>query len=192
MLTSKNEVLGEVEIKRGIFQGDTLSPLLFVIVLIPLSMILREMQCGYQLTKDGKTINHLLFMDDLKLYGKTERELNSLVNTVHGFSEDIGMKFGMDKCNVMMMTRGKMKDSNGVKLPDGETMKQIEKEGYKYLGFVQDDQVRHKEMKVEAEYIRQRMGCRGWNARLDVGRSKEDGHKNKENPNDEWRTTSAS
>ena len=52
--------------------------------------------------KSGRRINHLLFMDDLKLYRKTERELNSLViNVVHVFLEDIGMKFGMEKCNVM-------------------------------------------------------------------------------------------
>ena len=156
ILTSNNEILGEVEIKRGIFQGDTLSPLLFVMVLIPLSMVLNDMSCGYEMRKGAKKINHLLFMDDLKLYGKTERELNSLVNTVHIFSEDIGMKFGMDKCNIMIMDRGKMKESCGITLPDGENMKQIEKAGYKYLGIIQDDQIRHKEMKekVEAEYLR--------------------------------------
>ena len=39
MLCSGNSELGEVEIKRGIFQGDSLSPLVFVLALIPLSLI---------------------------------------------------------------------------------------------------------------------------------------------------------
>ena len=42
MLCSGNSELGEVEIKSGIFQGDSLSPLVFVLALIPLSLILRK------------------------------------------------------------------------------------------------------------------------------------------------------
>ena len=42
MLCSGNSELGEVEIKRGIFQGHSLSPLVFVLALIPLSLILRK------------------------------------------------------------------------------------------------------------------------------------------------------
>ena len=42
MLCSGNSELGEVEIKRGIFQGDSLFPLVFVLALIPLSLILRK------------------------------------------------------------------------------------------------------------------------------------------------------
>ena len=38
MLFSGNSESGEVEIKRGIFQGDSLSPLVFVLALIPLSL----------------------------------------------------------------------------------------------------------------------------------------------------------
>ena len=34
-LTASNQRLGNVKIRRGIFQGDTLSPLLFVFVMIP-------------------------------------------------------------------------------------------------------------------------------------------------------------
>ena len=39
-LTSGGVSLGEVKVKRGIFQDDSLSPLLFVISLIPISFIL--------------------------------------------------------------------------------------------------------------------------------------------------------
>ena len=37
-----NSELGEIDIKQGIFQGDPLSPLVFVLALIPLSLILRK------------------------------------------------------------------------------------------------------------------------------------------------------
>jgi len=73
VLTSSGEELGEVGIRRGIFQGDTLSPLLFVVAMIPLSYLLNKETMGYKFGKEGKKINHLLFMDDLKLYGGNRR-----------------------------------------------------------------------------------------------------------------------
>ena len=47
MLCSGNSELGEVEIKHGNFQGDSLSPLVFVLALIPLSLILRKVKATY-------------------------------------------------------------------------------------------------------------------------------------------------
>ena len=40
-LTSNGVSLGNVEIRRGIFQVDSLSPLLFVLCVVPLLLILR-------------------------------------------------------------------------------------------------------------------------------------------------------
>ena len=74
-LTSCGEILGTVNIRRGIFQGDSLSPLLFVNCMIPLTEILRKVKMGY--TLDGIKINHLFFMDDLKLFGKNEMKLTA-------------------------------------------------------------------------------------------------------------------
>ena len=48
MLCAGSSELGEVEIKQGIFQGDSLSPLVFVLVLIPLSLILRKAKAPYE------------------------------------------------------------------------------------------------------------------------------------------------
>ena len=51
MLCSGNSELGEVEIKRGIFQGVSLSPLVFDLVLILLSLILRKAKTAYEFSE---------------------------------------------------------------------------------------------------------------------------------------------
>ena len=106
LLTSNQEALGTVDIKIRIFQGDSLSPILSVIIMIPLSLILRVTRAGCQLKKEGCKINHLLRMDDLKLYGKNSRQIESLLQIVWTYSEDIGMMFGIDKCAVLGLKTG--------------------------------------------------------------------------------------
>ena len=44
-------------------------------------------------------------MDDLKLYSQSEKGLNSLLETVHVFSEDIGMEFSIEKCATLRKER---------------------------------------------------------------------------------------
>ena len=51
MLCAGNSELGEVEIKRGIFQGVSLSPLVFDLVLILLSLILRKAKTAYEFSE---------------------------------------------------------------------------------------------------------------------------------------------
>ena len=86
-------------------------------------------------------------MDDLKLYAKSEDQTNTLVKTVHVFSTDISKEFAIKKCGVLTMKRGKIVKSEGIKLPDGEVMKQVGQEGYTYLGIIQLDEIKETEMK---------------------------------------------
>ena len=59
-----------LQIKCGIFIGNSLSPLLFCISLIPLSIQLNSAGYGYQIM--GKSINRLFYMDDLKLFARND------------------------------------------------------------------------------------------------------------------------
>ena len=95
---------------RGIFQGDSFSPLLFIMSLFPLTMILRRCSNGYRLGSKNAIVNHLLYLDDLKLYGRNRQEIESLVDTVRIFSDDICMEFGFDKCASMSIHRGKIQE----------------------------------------------------------------------------------
>ena len=104
---ANRKLLGLVSIRRGIFQGDSFSPLLFVIALPPLTHILRETEMGYQLEKDEAKVNYLVFMDDLKLYGKNDKEINSLIKTVRQCREDTKIEFGILKCVAVSLQRRK-------------------------------------------------------------------------------------
>ena len=88
-------------------------------------MVLRQTKTSYKLKNRGKKINHLLFMDDLKLFAKNEDQIDNLVNAVRVCSEDIKMEFGLPKCGVLIMKRGKVVKSEGISMPDGKMMKNI-------------------------------------------------------------------
>ena len=108
-------------IKNGIFQGDAPSPLLFIIALIPLTHILKTANPGYEF-RTGETINHLLFLDDLKLYSKSERALDPNIQTVKIFIKDIRMQFAIGKCVMLVMKNGKILNSNGIQFTNDKVI----------------------------------------------------------------------
>ena len=72
----ENELIETEDIKiRGIFQGDSLLPLLFYICLIPVTEQLNRLNTGYKGHITKTKISHLLYMDDMKLIAKSEEEL---------------------------------------------------------------------------------------------------------------------
>ena len=46
-------------------------------------------------------------MDDLKVCGKDKAEIESLISTVQLISQDIGIEYGIKKCGVVVLKRGK-------------------------------------------------------------------------------------
>ena len=90
-----------------------------------LSLLLRKVKASYEWGRKEFKLNHLLFMDDLKLFGKSEDQIDSLVQTVFIFSEDIGMEFGLKKCGVVILKKGKLVKFDEIHLPNQEIMKEV-------------------------------------------------------------------
>ena len=78
--------------------------------MMPLNHILRKCTAGYKLNRLQEKINHLMYMDDIKLSAKNEKELETLIHAVRIYSQDIGIEFGIGKCAMLVMKSGKRHD----------------------------------------------------------------------------------
>ena len=169
-LYHKKERLCNIAIKRGIFQGDALSPIMFIMTLFPLSHVTLNNQMGYLMKTDNINsdpnmavnkvrINHLLYMDDIKLYAQSEEQLHRLVDAVKGYSDTMKMRFGLDKCKIVNVSHGKLStSSDAYEMDKGEKIEALvrESDSYKYLGILQLNDMKNEEMKtkVEQEYTK--------------------------------------
>ena len=156
-LTAGGRSIAETKIQRGIFQRDARSPLLFIIVMMPLNYILRKCTAGYKLSRSQDKINHLMCMDDIKLFTKNEKELETLIHAVRIYSQDTGMEFGIKKCAMLVMKSGKRHMTDGMELPNHDRIRTLEEnETYKYLRILEADTMKQVQMKdmIRKEYLR--------------------------------------
>ena len=150
-------VIKDVVFSRGIYQGDALSPLLFVLALNPISCIINSSHRGYEF--EGIKLTHLFYMDDLKLYARNKDELAKMIQSVSGFSLDICMEFGLSKCKIVNILEGKYAKMGRIHDERSGDIEELEtEECYRYLGVDELDDVKHKEMKEEvAKEVKRRV-----------------------------------
>ena len=67
-------------------------------------------------------------MDDLKLMGKTEEELQKQMQVVRirNYSDDIDMEFGLDNCAKTVLKRGKLVHSQNLILDFNREIQELE------------------------------------------------------------------
>ena len=83
-----------IKFRRGLFQGDALSPLLFYLCLAPLSKAINEETDGYLNQYLPGVVTHMAYMDDVKLYGTNKKAVCRAVNTVERVAEETEMRLG--------------------------------------------------------------------------------------------------
>ena len=73
------------------------------------------------------------------------------------FSEDIGMRFGIEKCAMLVIEKGKIVKSVGIELANGKVIKSLQEgESYKYSEISEAGKFLEEKMKLNVlkEYIR--------------------------------------
>ena len=98
-----------------------------------------------------------MYMDDIKLFTKNERELETLIHEVRIYSRDIGMEFGIEKCAMLVMKNGKWHMTDGMELQNHDRIRTLEEnETYKYLSILEADTIKQVQMKdmIRKEYLR--------------------------------------
>ena len=151
--TAEGRSFPEAKIQGCIFQGDAL----FINAMMPLNHRLRKYTARYKLNKSQEKINHLMYVDDIKMFAKNKKELETLIHAVRIFSQDIGMEFCVEKCAMLVMKSVKRHLTDGMELPDQDKIRTLgEKETYKHLGILEDDTINQVEMKekIKNDYIR--------------------------------------
>ena len=120
---------------KGIFQGDSLSVLLFILSVNPLSFLLHNLQ-GYACGKyKNYNVTHKFSVDDLKLYASSVNTAKKQLDLVTQFSEDTGMTFGDDKCTYQQIQNEKLlKCTNNLEINQLSVKPMKEGDTYKYLG----------------------------------------------------------
>ena len=144
----------------GLLQGDCLSLLLFILCINPLSHLLNNECEGYLVGPSGTRntkITNLLFVDDLKTYSTSKSSAMKQLEIITGFTNDIGMQFGEDKCAYVNIEKGMRKQlCNPIKLNGLKLNELKEEDSYKYLGMDEDIgyQGELTKDKVKKEYYR--------------------------------------
>lgn len=156
--TGDTIITDEIQINTGIFQGDALSALWFCLCLNPLSNTLNRTTYGYKIRCKNTTlhtINHLLYMDDIKIYASNNNEMKELTKIVETITTDTKMEFGINKCKIVNIEKGKLGHTNTCETLNEEVVSNMEpEEVYKYLGYDQNTSINHKQIKdqLKAKY----------------------------------------
>ena len=117
--------------KKGIFQGDPLSPLIFILCFNPLIQELENnLDHGYDL--NGKKFITAPFADDFCLISNNRKTHQRLIKRISELSKSMGLKLKPSKCRSLSIVSGK---ATSIEYSlDESNIPTLEKEPHKFLG----------------------------------------------------------
>ena len=80
-------------------------------------------------------ITHLLFVDDLKTFQKSEQKLEVVSNKIKSMMHDMGLELNLEKCASVHLKRGKYAASENLPIDKDSTIKALQQaDTYRFLG----------------------------------------------------------
>jgi len=155
MISGKPEQTFELQLRRGVFQGDSLSPLLFCLAIAPISYAL-ERTAGIKCNGLIRPLTHLFFVDDLKIYAAGEGSLKRAMEVMDKSSRATGMALGLQKCGVAHMRKGRLESHGEEEIKGTGVIPEVtENTMYRYLGVDQVFRANHKttRAKITKKYL---------------------------------------
>jgi hypothetical protein len=87
-------------------------------------------------------------MDDLKLLGRSENDLQNEIKIVQIISKDINMNFGLEKCARICLKRGRVQSKMHIGSTSENNIKELAvRKAYKCLGIKESFYIQHKNEK---------------------------------------------
>ncbi|MEG2848334.1 MAG: reverse transcriptase family protein [Bacilli bacterium] len=139
MINFNKEEIGTIKIKKGILQGDSLSPTLFTLVMEPLSRHLNKLKEKILVSEkySNMEVNHLFFMDDIKLIANNKEELDIIWKQTINYLDSIKLEVNKEKT------------THSVEITESPCSILKQDELYKYLGVYENIKGEYSEINKE-------------------------------------------
>ncbi|CAG5075525.1 Similar to Retrovirus-related Pol polyprotein from type-1 retrotransposable element R2 (Fragment) (Nasonia vitripennis) [Cotesia congregata] len=105
-----------IYVKRGVYQGDTISPILFILITAFLIYLVREDKKVNKIFRGKQQVS--AFMDDYKVHAPSEEGIKCIADVITDGGAEIGLSLNIRKCGVF--TRVYLEDEEV--LDEGEEM----------------------------------------------------------------------
>lgn len=127
LIVKTHSETNKVKMKKGVRQGDTISPKLFTLCLEDVFKNFNWENKGVNV--DGNMLNHLRFADDILLIADNITDLQEMITDLHQKSGEVGLKINIEKTKIMSSEN--IDNNNKIKL-NNKVIEEVD--SYIYLG----------------------------------------------------------
>ena len=85
-----------------------------------------------------------MYMDNIKVFVKNEKELETQIETIRIYNKDIGIEFGIENWAMLIMKKVNKESVEGIEEPNQESLKNPEKKKFQYARILEEKEMRLK------------------------------------------------